>query len=90
VIVVASGAALQVLTHARQAAVGVYACELELDVLVEELEALVACDLRPTGPSRRVTSRWARSLRLMSTPTPAVGIDWVSSGIDRDPKWRCA
>jgi hypothetical protein len=45
VILVAGGTALEVSAHAGQAGVGVLAGQLELDVLVEELEALLAADL---------------------------------------------
>src|SRR5688500_13550250 len=49
VVLVAGGAALEVGPHARDPGVSLRALELELDVLVEPLEALVAEQLRPGG-----------------------------------------
>jgi hypothetical protein len=46
VILVAGGAALEVGAHPGHAGVGVLAGELEVDVLVEQLEALLAADPR--------------------------------------------
>ena len=45
----AGGAALEVGAHARDRRVGVGAGELELDVAVELLEALLAAELRAAG-----------------------------------------
>src|SRR4051794_19653068 len=49
VLFAARRAALEVLAHAGDLRVGVLAVELELDVLVEQLEAFVAADLRALG-----------------------------------------
>src|SRR5215218_2224272 len=46
VVLVARGTALKMRAHARKAGVGVLAGELEVDVLVEQLEASIAADLR--------------------------------------------
>jgi hypothetical protein len=56
VILVTGPTSLQVLAHSRQAAVGVLTGELQVDVLVEELKALLARHLRPDGPSTRLSS----------------------------------
>ena len=45
-VLAAGGAALQVLAQPGQPRIGVLAGELEVDVLVEQLEALLAADLR--------------------------------------------
>ena len=73
----AGGAALQVGAHAGERRVDVGARELELDVGVEPVEALLAADLRARpGPEQRasmivrsisrIPSRCARSLRRAS------------------------
>jgi hypothetical protein len=52
VVLVASRAALQVFAHPGQTRVGVRAGQLEFDVLVEELEALLAADLGVARPQQ--------------------------------------
>jgi hypothetical protein len=52
VVLMASGAALQVLAHPRQAPVRVLAGELEVNILVEQLEALLATDLGTARPQQ--------------------------------------
>jgi hypothetical protein len=54
VVLVAGGAALDMGAHARDPVVGPCASELELDVLVEVLEALIAEQLRLRGGPGRV------------------------------------
>jgi hypothetical protein len=49
VVLVAGRAALQVCAHARETGVSVLACEFEVDILVEQFEALVAGDLGLCG-----------------------------------------
>jgi hypothetical protein len=57
VVVLASGAALEVRSHARDRRVGVSSVELEPDVVVEVLEALLASQLWARRPHTR-SSRW--------------------------------
>ena len=75
-ILVAGRAALEVGAHPRQPLIGVRPVELELDVLVEQFEALLASDLGLAGPEQSVqelaqdrspsSSSSARSLRRAS------------------------
>jgi hypothetical protein len=74
VLLSAGGAALEVRAHAGDRAVRVAAGELQVDVLVEEVEAVVAADLGPVGAEQpdaviaghRVPSTASRSLRRAS------------------------
>ena len=58
VLLAARGAAFEVVAHPRDATVGVRALQLQLDVPVEQLEALLAADLVPFGPSILSRSRF--------------------------------
>ena len=53
VLLAAGGAAVEMGAQARERGVGVLAGELELDVAVELVEAVVAADLGLAGPSSR-------------------------------------
>ena len=67
VLLAAGRAALEVGAQSGNRRVGVVAGELELDVAVELVEALVAADLRPAGP--RVRPRGcSRSGRFITSP----------------------
>ena len=51
VVLVAGGASLEVRTHARDRLVRILAGKLQLDISIELLEALLAAQLGPSGPS---------------------------------------
>ena len=72
VVLAAGGAAGQVRPHARHGAVGVAAGEREVDVAVELLEALLAGQLGPAGPSSAAISRGARRCGRRSSVVPPV------------------
>jgi hypothetical protein len=58
VVILASGAALEVRSHARDRRVGVSSAELELDVVVEVLEAPRRSALGPAAPALARAGRW--------------------------------
>ena len=75
--------------HAGDRCVGVHSAELELDVVVELLEAFLAGDLGPAGPRSRLRSRARLSWSSTHGVNP-VGSSSSSSNRRPSPREVCA
>src|SRR4051812_7015672 len=75
VILAAGGTTLEVSAHAGQTGIGVLAGQLEIDVLVEKLEALLTADLR-AGRSEHAGDQVAVGVVCAHAPPPV----WSWSG----------
>ena len=65
-------AAGEMRAHSRNRGVGVAAVDLQLDVGVEQLEALVAADLRAGRTQQRIHDRWSlHDLLVVEQPAQA-------------------
>ena len=65
-ILVAGGAAREVLAYPRQTRVGVRSRQLQLDVLVQRLEALLAGDVRAFMPASSSTNLYAQVVKRLA------------------------